>query len=161
MWCSGELGQLCNVLFGVSPNKEQCTTMWQTSWIGCMTHIIMPNIWRWPVTWWRPTTTAWLIPQDSTKETKSDCIAQPRQEESQLSSSRHGKVPTRWSPGSMIQSTRFKFHNNIYHSVSKFKSLSVPYHEAVFSHVPLRFVEKFLNWNNGNLHEIHWRFFSL
>jgi hypothetical protein len=49
---------------------------------------------------WKPATTAWPIPRDSKRVTKSACTARPGPEESHLSSSRAGKAHTRWSPGS-------------------------------------------------------------
>jgi hypothetical protein len=63
-------------------------TTWRISWIGCIIFTITSvNIWRFPVTWWRPTTTVWPILRDSRKETNSSCTVQLRPEESHLSCS--------------------------------------------------------------------------
>jgi hypothetical protein len=98
----------CDLLFWTSPkirSSLQLTT-WLTLWISCITHIITHvNIWMWLMTGRRTTMTAWLIPQDSRKGTKSGCITHPRQEESCQSYSHYGKVHTRRSPRWTMWST--------------------------------------------------------
>jgi hypothetical protein len=101
VWCSGD-SYVCpaTCCLGLRPRRSSLLpTKWTTSWARCMISVTTyVNIWRWRVTKWRTATTAWVIPRDSGKGTKSGCITRPGQEERHLSFSHHRKASRRWSP---------------------------------------------------------------
>jgi hypothetical protein len=102
-WCAGGMYSLWHGVRGSPTKRNPWPTIWGISWNTFIMSIIMPlYVWKWPVTEWRPATTAYSTLLDRGRRLNSGCTIQPGSQESHLSCGQPVKVLTSWWPSSAM-----------------------------------------------------------